>query len=210
MSRLDTKQRILDAAEQLFARDGFHRTSLRAITSKAKVNLAAVNYHFGSKKALLEAVFERRLLPLNRTRKERLEEVLQNARKRGVRPEVRDIMRAFIEPTFRFRESEPGAQDFIKLIGRSIVTPDSTAKTVLLRFMKPILKTLSEALTEALPELPKDVLLWRLYFSIGALAHTMHLDKRFQFEPLNLKAETDVKSLTNMLITFVTAGMEAS
>ncbi|MCK5427639.1 MAG: helix-turn-helix transcriptional regulator, partial [Thermodesulfovibrionia bacterium] len=52
----DTKQRILDATEFLFARKGFRGTSLREITNRAGVNLAAVNYHFGSKKTLLEAV----------------------------------------------------------------------------------------------------------------------------------------------------------
>ena len=49
MSQSDTKTRILDGAEQLFAREGFHNTSLRTLTSLASVNLASVNYHFGSK-----------------------------------------------------------------------------------------------------------------------------------------------------------------
>src|SRR5699024_5802879 len=63
MAQLDTVKRILDAAEVLFAQKGFAETSLRAITSKAGVNLAAVNYHFGSKEALIQAVFERYLTP---------------------------------------------------------------------------------------------------------------------------------------------------
>lgn len=57
MAQSETVERILDAAEQLFAERGFAETSLRLITSKAGVNLAAVNYHFGSKKALIQAVF---------------------------------------------------------------------------------------------------------------------------------------------------------
>ena len=59
MAQSDTVKRILDAAEQLFAEKGFAETSLRLITSKAGVNLAAVNYHFGSKKSLIQAVFVR-------------------------------------------------------------------------------------------------------------------------------------------------------
>ncbi len=70
MSQTDTKTRIMDAAEQLFARDGFHSTSLRGLTELANVNLAAVNYHFGSKEGLLQAVFARRLLPLNKLRQQ--------------------------------------------------------------------------------------------------------------------------------------------
>ena len=63
MAQSETVERILDAAEQLFAEKGFAETSLRLITSKAGVNLAAVNYHFGSKKSLIQAVFTRFLNP---------------------------------------------------------------------------------------------------------------------------------------------------
>ena len=63
MAQATTMERILDAAELLFADKGFEETSLRTITSKAKVNLAAVNYHFGSKKTLIQAVFSRFLDP---------------------------------------------------------------------------------------------------------------------------------------------------
>jgi AcrR family transcriptional regulator len=79
----DTKQRILDAAEHLFALEGFRGTSLRDITGRAGVNLAAVNYHFGSKEALLRAVMERRLIPLNQVRIERLTKVRDSARQKG-------------------------------------------------------------------------------------------------------------------------------
>ncbi|MDY3198352.1 MAG: TetR family transcriptional regulator, partial [Pseudomonadaceae bacterium] len=63
VAQSETVERILDAAEQLFAEKGFAETSLRLITSKAGVNLAAVNYHFGSKKSLIQAVFTRFLNP---------------------------------------------------------------------------------------------------------------------------------------------------
>ena len=68
MAQSETVERILDAAEQLFAEKGFAETSLRLITSKAGVNLAAVNYHFGSKEELFEAVLTRRLDPMNQQR----------------------------------------------------------------------------------------------------------------------------------------------
>src|SRR5207248_1431431 len=61
----ETRTRILDAAEELFMLHGFEGTSMRLLTAKAGVNLAAVNYHFGSKDALIEAVFRRRLDPMN-------------------------------------------------------------------------------------------------------------------------------------------------
>jgi AcrR family transcriptional regulator len=63
-----TRERILGVAEALFARHGFDGASLRQVTAAAKVNLAAVNYHFGSKESLIEEVFRRRLDELNRQR----------------------------------------------------------------------------------------------------------------------------------------------
>src|ERR1700749_3137399 len=71
-----TKQRILDSAEALFARHGFVGASLRQVPAAAKVNLAAVNYHFGSKENLINEVFRRRLDVLNSERQRRLTETL--------------------------------------------------------------------------------------------------------------------------------------
>lgn len=79
MAGLDTKERILDAAERLFAQHSYAGVSLRTITAEAGVNLAAVNYHFGSKDALLQAVFLRRAKDLNRERLRLLAEVEENA-----------------------------------------------------------------------------------------------------------------------------------
>ena len=72
---IDTKERILDVAERLFADRGFPATPLRDITSEAGVNVASVNYHFGSKEALLAAVLERRLHPVNARRLELLDAI---------------------------------------------------------------------------------------------------------------------------------------
>src|ERR671936_54679 len=71
----ETRTRILDAAEELFMQHGFEGTSMRLLTAKAGVNLAAVNYHFGSKDALIEAVFHRRLDPMNVARMAELDKL---------------------------------------------------------------------------------------------------------------------------------------
>ena len=75
MAKADTKDTILDAAEDLFAEQGFGATSLRQLTARAGVNLAAVNYHFGSKEDLAKAVLRRRIEPINRERRERLDDM---------------------------------------------------------------------------------------------------------------------------------------
>src|SRR5579872_4743200 len=88
---LDTKIRILNAAEKLFGLKGFDATSLRDITAEAQVNLAAVNYHFQSKDSLINAIIERRLEPVNRLRLEMLEAA-------GSSPSVEQVVEAFLAP----------------------------------------------------------------------------------------------------------------
>src|SRR3954470_8805828 len=92
----DTKTRILDVAEELFGEQGLDRVSIRDITDAAKVNIAAVNYHFGGKEELIAAVFERRIQPLNVARIEALER-LRNSQS-GKAPKVEQILEAFIRP----------------------------------------------------------------------------------------------------------------
>jgi len=149
MGNTDTKTRILDAAEYLFARHGYDATSLRQITGRAKVNLAAVNYHFGSKKELVKAVIARRLLPLNKLREERLDEV-ERALASGGKVGSREILRAFIEPTVHFRASGRGPEDFIVLVGRILAEPDQTAREIFIEMVRPLFLRLSEEIRHPL------------------------------------------------------------
>ncbi|MFQ5736478.1 MAG: TetR/AcrR family transcriptional regulator [Thermodesulfobacteriota bacterium] len=199
-----TKEKILDTAERLFSESGYHSTSLRAITGAAEVNLAAVNYHFGSKEALLEAVIERRLTPLNNSRIEMLNAVRSEAARSGSAPAVRDIMYAFIEPTLRFRQSGKGMEHFMALLGRAMVEPDDTVKKRFLRLMGPFIDLMLDSLKRALPELPQEMLVNRFHFTIGSLFFTMHACCQSSLpEGLRLKGP-----LTDELVDFVTAGME--
>src|ERR1041385_1388783 len=93
----DTRSRILDVAEELFGEQGLDRVSIRDITAKAKVNLAAINYHFGSKEDLIAAVFERRVVPVNEARLAALDAVEKAAGKKN--PKLEAILGAFIRPT---------------------------------------------------------------------------------------------------------------
>lgn len=208
MSHSDTKIRILDGAEQLFAREGFHNTSLRALTSQAEVNLAAVNYHFGSKEALLQAVIERRLLPLNAIRAEKIEMILTQAKQNSHLPSAENLLRAFIEPTLEFRSSSPGAQDFINLIGRALIDPDETIRNCFLELVTPLFQKLFQGLSNALPHLATEVLLARLQFIIGSMSHVMCMGSHSS-PPLGLSPSLEAKALTDQLLIFALAGLEA-
>jgi AcrR family transcriptional regulator len=208
MSLSDTKERILDSSEYLFARKGFHNTSLRAITDRAGVNLAAVNYHFGSKEALLDAVFQRRLVPLNKVRRDNLEIVRETARQEGSLPGVEESLRAFIEPTLAFPKSGTGAEDFITLVGRAMSDPNDTVRDVFIRHIAPLFHLLFDILSEALPELSPDILFWRLQFAIGAMGHAICMAGKSYSLPEGVTPVSDVELLTAMLLDFVTTGME--
>src|SRR5512145_2409687 len=126
----ETRTRILDAAEELFMLHGFEGTSMRQLTSKAGVNLAAVNYHFGSKDALIEAVFRRRLDPINAARIAALERLEAEAGGRPLAPEV--VIRAFVGESLRMIEdARGGGRNFIRLLGRTYTDPSKEIRALI-------------------------------------------------------------------------------
>lgn len=209
MSQPDTAERILDAAEKLFAQNGFHSTSMRAITGEAKVNLAAVNYHFGSKESLLEEVLKRRLIPLNAIRSEALTAVQQQAAVENRRPRVADVLRAFVDPTVRFCCDKPGATHFSALVGRSMSDADATVRTIFFQYIFPLFKQLSSLLCEATPEVDPKTVFLRLQFAIGATSHTMRLLGKEDGFLQQMHQDVDIETIIEELMTFVTAGTEA-
>lgn len=201
-----TKKRILDAAERLFADDGFQSTSLRGLTAEARVNLAAVNYHFGSKEALLQAVLERRLVPLNKAQRNRLEKVRKNAQAASVRPSVRGALHAFFGPMISLRDSGPAAEDFIRLLGQSLGEQSETIRGTLLRHIGPVQILLFDILAEALPHMSHDCLSWRLNFAFGSMIHAMSMCPRDSFRT---RRRPSVLPMTRCMLDFIAAGMEA-
>jgi len=205
----DTKKILLDNAERLFAERGVQATSIRDLARAAGVNIAAVNYHFGSKEGLVEQVIERRLLPLNQARKERLLQVRMAADAQGRRPRVDDLLGALIEPTFEFAATLPESRYFLDLISRAMAGPDPQVRAIFFRQFKPLFHLVYDAMRTALPELQPPVLLWRLYFAIGALHSAMRMVGRK--EPvLGYMLDTDNTPATvEMLLTFISSGMQA-
>src|SRR3981081_1481862 len=114
----DTKTRILDAAELLFMEHGFGATSLRQITAAAGVNLAAVNYHFGSKEELFQAVLTRRLDPMNQERIALLTRFEGESAPRALTCER--ILAAMFIPALKLaRDPKRGGKNFLRLLGRA-------------------------------------------------------------------------------------------
>ncbi|CAB3783115.1 TetR/AcrR family transcriptional regulator [Pararobbsia alpina] len=169
----DTKGRILDAAEDLFIEHGFEAMSLRQITSHADVNLAAVNYHFGSKESLIHSMLARRLDKLNEERRLLLDQFerrfADNGKGNGLSCE--HVLGALFIPALRLsRDPQNGGRAFLRLLGRAYTDPSSFVRAFLAAHYASVSDRIFEAFARALPHLPKEELGWRLNFSIGALS----------------------------------------
>ncbi len=204
----DTKKVILNAAEALFAAKGPHATSLRQIIARAKVNLAAVHYHFGSKEALLQAVMSRRLAPLNAERLMLLEEQQQQY---GRRPVPLDkVLAALVGPALRLsRNPEKGGVEFMQLLGRCSMEPDPKVQALLDRQLHEVASRFTPALQRALPKLPQEDFYWRIHFLVGAMAHTMADVERLRDFSGGLCNPDDTEVMIAQLVNFLAAGFKA-
>jgi AcrR family transcriptional regulator len=203
----ETRTRILDAAEALFMQHGFEATSMRQLTAAAGVNLAAVNYHFGSKHALIEAVFRRRLDPINAARVSALDDL--EKQDHVLTPDA--IIRAFLAPSLRLMEdARDGGRNFTRLLGRTYTEPNKALRQLIGQMYAPAMQRYKAALERALPRMPRDELVWRMHFMFGTLAYTLAATDTVQLIA-GCKPEDryDARLLEERLTAFLAAGLDA-
>lgn len=194
--RLDTKTRILDAAEKLFGEKGFDATSLRDITAEADVNLAAVNYHFQSKETLIEATILRGAGPVNQKRLAMLDAA-------GPKPTVEQIVEAFVGPVL-----EQDFERLVPLMARVLASPE-TMQRVFKVHMEALSRRFADALAVVLPELSASERMWRLHFTAGAMAHTVTRAPILRDLFGGVLDFKDRKLLIARLVKFAAAGFRA-
>jgi AcrR family transcriptional regulator len=204
-----TREKLLDAAEALFMEHGFEATSLRAITAAADVNLAAVNYHFGSKEELFQSVLTRRLDPMNQQRVDLLTALEQAAAPAPVSCE--SILSAMFVPALTLaRDPERGGADFLRLLGRAYADPAPFIRQFLSDQYAVMIARFKAAFGRALPELPKRELSWRLHFIMGALSYTLAgTDVLKLIEELQPHETHNDERLLQRLAPFLLAGLTA-
>ncbi|MEO8024828.1 MAG: TetR family transcriptional regulator [Bryobacteraceae bacterium] len=197
----DTKSKILDAAERLFALDGIDGTSLRDITRDAGVNLAAVNYHFQSRESLISAVIARRILPVNERRIQMLDAYEANG---PATPE--QIAEAFLLPVL-----EAGAehQNMRPMMGRMLAAPNEFLHRIFKTHLAAIGQRFLESLSRSLPDLPKQDLVWRLHFMVGVMAHVIAWSGVLSTITDGMCDVKDTNALTRRMVAFVAAGLKA-
>jgi AcrR family transcriptional regulator len=205
----DTKERIIAAAESLFMERGFAATSLRMITASAGVNLAAVNYHFGSKEALIREVFECRLGPLNAARVAYLDRLEQRANGRALA--VEQIIEAILVPALEVtRDPLTGGSVFLRLLGRAFSEPVGSMREVLPAQYREVVVRFKEAFVRALPAVPEQELTWRMHFMFGALSYTMAGNDSLRLiATCNLDGADDAEAIIRRLVPFLAGVLTA-
>ena len=198
-----TKSLVFAAAERLFAVHGFQKVSVRDITAEAGVNLASVNYHFGSKDALLFDIFRRRTAELNRARARMLHEA--SDRHQG-KPPVRAILEALIAPPVRWLAPDGDRRISVQFLIRAR-SEGTDAMREALRTDVSHLRRFADALLTARPELAPEDVYWRLHFVLGLI----HNNRFAEFDRLHtlsegLTREDDPEALIERMVDFAEAG----
>ncbi|MNM46835.1 putative HTH-type transcriptional regulator YttP [compost metagenome] len=199
-----TKDRILGAAEELFAQYGFAGTSLRQVTSHADVNIAAVNYHFGSKENLVNEVFRRRMDEMTSARLSQLEQA------RSAHPgDLRAVLAAFVEPALAMAQDRQSGGAFVRVIARAYAEKNDSLRKFLSDHYGHVLREFGKAIGACVPGLSKEDLYWRLDFLAGALTYAM-ADFGLIKRPHNISEATHRSKAAQELIHFAEAGFRAS
>lgn len=165
-----TRARILAAAERLFSHQGLEKATIRGIAAEAGVNIAAVNYHFGSKEALERETFRVLAERVNRDRLERLHHCLEAAGARA--PQLEELVTALVAPYLERGTSRPGLLPQLILL-LSLPGASDKSKRVVATAFDEVAARFVEAFELALPELSKAELWWRYNLAIGAIVYTV-------------------------------------
>jgi AcrR family transcriptional regulator len=199
------KERLLDAAERLFAQRGYHGVSIRDITEAAGADVALVNYHFGGKRALLTRVFERRAEILNRERIERLEAVRPGP---DGRLDLEAVVNAFMEPLI-LRSARGGRawKSYFALVAQVNNSPELSV--LMTRHFDPVVHKFIDVLKAALPEADLRDIYWGYHFLTGALTLTFAETGRLDKLSGRLCRSTDLESVHARFAPFMAAGFSA-
>lgn len=208
MAQNDTVTRILDTAEVLFAERGFAETSLREITSKARVNLAAVNYHFGSKKSLIQSVFARYLDPFTERFHLALDD-LESRHPSGPIP-LEDLLEILARTVLEVPGERLDLKVFMRLLGLAYSQAQGHLRGYLQDQYGSMFTRFTLLLRQATPDLPDAERFWRLHFMLGTVIFTLSgLDTLRRIADKEYDDHVSVRDLMHRMSPVVVAGMNA-
>jgi AcrR family transcriptional regulator len=203
-----TKVAILNATERLVAAHGFEATSLRAITAAAKVNLAAVNYHFATKDALIVAMLTRRMKPLNEARLALLDQFETDARDEPVA--VERILEALFRPMVELiTQPSKGGRNFLRLLALCLAEPGAYLKPLVQKEFAEKTRRFHRALRRSLPQLSDVETHWRLHLASGAFLHAVAHAQVLELSSAGRCRLTNCEAVLERIINFCAAGLRS-
>ena len=202
----EVTNRLLDAAENLFAEKGFDGTSIREITSQAKCNLAAVNYHFGGKEKLYSEVFRRRMIAMRDVRIAGIEEVMSQTDHEPTLEElIRGFATAFIEPLI----DQSSGRRFMKLMVREMSDPRLPRKMFVEELAAPTLSALGKAMSKLYPGLDQRKIVLSIMSIVGQLVQVIRLNEMCDIEDFVGVPAPTLTEMVDHIVEFSTAGIQA-
>ena len=201
-----TRNRILLAAERLFARHGYGGTSLRAVMAEAGANTASAHYHFGGKEALLRAIFDLRVAATNEEREALLDACARDAGQGA--PKLRPLLEAFFGPAIRLSRS-PEGQDFNQISALCSVDPDAAVRRIVFDAYDRLARRFIALLRRACPKLDEATLYWRLNCLYGSMMYMRTQNGRVAHLLGERDADLDAEAILNELVNFVEGGFLA-
>jgi AcrR family transcriptional regulator len=202
----DTRTRLMRVGERMFVERGYDGVSLRQLTAAAGINLAAVNYHFGSKQGLLTAIFENRCRPMNEERMLRLAACVEGG---GRPPLLEQLIGAYIAPALSSTTDAAGGATFTRLRAMLAVERNELARSLIAKHFDATSLRFIAAFERALPHLSRAQVFWRFHFLLGALYFTMINPARIGHLSRGLCDATDVDAVMRETVPFVAAGFLA-
>lgn len=198
------RERLLDAAEELFAERGFNGVSVREIATAACVNLGVIPYYFGTKENLLKNVFQRRVGPVQKERYARVKNVIRESR--GGIPDVGKVLEAVYEPAFRqSRENDA----YRRLAGRASTDPTAEVRRIINEIYNPDTMVAHKALRKACPHLSHDEFYWRFFCLHGAVQYVLADVGKIQVIAGEDFDTSDPQVAMQRVIPFLAAGLLA-
>ncbi|MGB0216162.1 MAG: TetR/AcrR family transcriptional regulator [Alteromonas oceani] len=200
-----TKARIIEAAEYLFALQGYGQTSMREITARADVNLASVNYHFGSKKNLIQAVLKRYFDVMMPQIDEALAKLVPSVGRKG----VDQVLQNLKGPLLNLNAVQPdGTEMFVQLLGKGYTESQGHLRRFIMGNYGETVQTILAMLRTALPAIPADELFWRLHFAIGSFVFSMASSQALKdIAKADYQQDIDIADVIEHLFPFVAQGI---
>ncbi|MDF0605270.1 TetR family transcriptional regulator [Neisseriaceae bacterium TC5R-5] len=205
--RHETALQIMNVAEQLFAESGFNGVPLRLLTKEAGVNLAAVNYHFGSKEGLFEAIFVQRLAPLIEGCLKELE-VLETEQQKLT---LDSLLQTVIRPCLALaKDPKSGGAIFVRLLSRTLLENHRQVREMIAGQYGEFVQRYLRAFHQALPQLNAEQLAWRMHFAFSVMFNAFAGNDVLKvFTRSEVVSARDPDIIVKHVLPFVTAGLLA-